>query len=461
LKDEMEKTKLLIVDDVEDIRTQMKWALSEEYEVFEAEDLVSAMELFETHAMPLVTLDLGLTSDPNGVEEGFRLLGEILRFRSETKVVVITGQGEREHALRAISAGAYDFFNKPIHLDELNVVLRRARHVHDLERENRELSRGPGVDSFEGIVGFCPAIQDVFRAVRRVAGSDAQVLIAGESGTGKELVARAIHRLSERSASPFVAINCGAIPENLLESELFGHEKGAFTGAHTRRAGRIESAHRGTLFLDEIGELPVALQVKLLRFLQEHRLERVGGRQEIPVDVRVIAATNADLDREMKAERFREDLYYRLAVVRLSLPPLRERGEDISVLAKLFLERFAAENRKNITGFASDALEALQAHDWPGNVRELENRVKRAIIMAEGRKLTAADLELSSTPAERHRSVTLKEAREELERDLIRRTLRKHNGNMTRTAAELQVSRPTLYELMEKLGIRKPDRATV
>jgi two-component system NtrC family response regulator len=456
----MEKTKLLIVDDVEDIRTQMKWALAGEYEVFEAEDFSSAVELFETHRMPLVTLDLGLTSDPNGVEEGFRLLDEVLRFQRETKVVVITGQEQREHALRAISVGAYDFFNKPIQLDELNVVLRRARHVYDLERENRELQRASSSDSFEGIVGFCPAIQDVFRAVRRVAGSDAQVLISGESGTGKELVARAIHRLSERASGPFVAINCGAIPENLLESELFGHEKGAFTGAHARRAGRIESSHRGTLFLDEVGELPVALQVKLLRFLQEHRLERVGGRQEIAVDVRVIAATNADLDREMKEERFREDLFYRLAVVRLALPPLRERGEDITVLAKIFLERFAAENKKSISGFSSEALEALKSHDWPGNVRELENRVKRAIIMAEGRKLTSADLELSSSLGERYRNVTLKEAREELERDLIQRTLRKHNGNMTRTAAELQVSRPTLYELVEKLGIGKPDRTT-
>jgi two-component system NtrC family response regulator len=410
--------------------------------------------------MPVVTLDLGLTSDPNGVEEGFRLLDEILRFQKETKVIVITGQEQREHALRAISVGAYDFFNKPIQIDELNVVLRRARHVHDLERENRELQRSAGGDSFEGIVGFCPAIQEVFRAVRRVAGSDAQVLISGESGTGKELVARAIHRLSERSPGPFVAINCGAIPENLLESELFGHEKGAFTGAHMRRAGRIESAHRGTLFLDEVGELPVALQVKLLRFLQENKLERVGGRQEILVDARVIAATNADLDRQMKDEKFREDLYYRLAVVRLSLPPLRERGEDVTVLAKIFLERFAAENKKSITSFTAEALEALQSYDWPGNVRELENRVKRAIIMAEGKKLSSADLELGSGSSDRYRSVTLKEAREELERDLIKRTLRKHNGNMTRTAAELQVSRPTLYELMEKLGIRKPDRAT-
>jgi len=456
----MDKPKLLIVDDVEDIRTQMKWALAEEYDVFEAEDFRSAMELFETNRMPLVTLDLGLTSDPNGVEEGFRLLDEILRFQKETKVIVITGQEQREHALRAISMGAYDFFNKPIQLDELNVVLRRARHVHDLERENRDLQRSAGSDSFEGIVGFGPAIQDVFRAVRRVAGADAQVLISGESGTGKELVARAIHRLSERALGPFVPINCGAIPENLLESELFGHEKGAFTGAHMRRAGRIESAHRGTLFLDEVGELPVALQVKLLRFLQEHKIERVGGRQEITVDARVIAATNADLDRQMKEEKFREDLYYRLAVVRLALPPLRERGEDITVLAKIFLERFAAENKKSITAFTAEALEALQSYDWPGNVRELENRVKRAIIMAEGKKLTSADLELGSGSPDRYRSVTLKEAREELERDLIRRTLRKHNGNMTRTASELQVSRPTLYELMEKLGIRKPDRAT-
>jgi two-component system NtrC family response regulator len=456
----MEKTKLLIVDDVEDIRTQMKWALAEEYEVFEAEDFASAMEHFEAHRMPLVTLDLGLTSDPNGVEEGFRLLDEILRFQRETKVLVITGQEQRAHALRAISVGAYDYFNKPIQLDELNVVLRRARHVCELERENRELQRSAAGDAFEGIVGFCPAMQDVFRTVRRVAGTDAQVLISGESGTGKELVARAIHQRSDRASGPFVAINCGAIPENLLESELFGHEKGAFTGAHARRAGRIESAHRGTLFLDEVGELPLALQVKLLRFLQESRIERVGGRQEIAVDSRVIAATNADLDRKMAEGGFREDLFYRIAVVRIALAPLRERGEDVPVLAKIFLERFAAENKKSVTGFTGDALDALQGHDWPGNVRELENRVKRAIIMAEGKKLTSADLELSGSSGDRNRGVTLKEAREDLERDLIRKTLRKHNGNMTRTAAELQVSRPTLYELIEKLGIRKTDRAT-
>jgi two-component system NtrC family response regulator len=456
----MDKTKLLIVDDLEDIRTQMKWALAEEYEVFEAEDRPSAMQLFEEHRMPIVTLDLGLPPDGNGVEEGFRLLEEILQVQGETKIVVITGQDQREHALRAISLGAYDFFNKPIHLDELNVVLRRARHVYVLEKELRELSKNASADSFEGIVGFCPAMQDVFRALRRVARSDAQVLIEGESGTGKELVARAIHRLSERASGPFVPINCGAIPENLLESELFGHEKGAFTGAHMKRGGRIESAHRGTLFLDEVGELPLALQVKLLRFLQERKLERVGGRQEIAVDARVIAATNADLERAMKEERFREDLYYRIAVVRVPLPPLRERGEDVAVLAKIFLERFSTENKKNVTGFTAEALASMQSHEWPGNVRELENRVKRAIIMAEGRRLTSADLELNASSGDRYRAVSLKEAREELERELIRRTLNKHNGNMTRTAAELQVSRPTLYELMEKLGIRKEDRAT-
>ena len=456
----MDKPKLLIVDDVEDIRTQMKWALSEDYEVFEAEDRPSAMLLFEEHGMPLVTLDLGLPPDSNGVEEGFLVLDEILQQQGGAKVVVITGQGQREHALRAIGFGAYDYFNKPIQIDELNVVLRRALYVHELERENRELQRNSSDESFQGIIGFCPSMQSVFKTVRRVASSDAGVLVRGDSGTGKELVARAIHRLSHRAEGPFVAINCGAIPENLLESELFGHEKGAFTGAHARRQGRIETAHKGTLFLDEVGELPLGLQVKLLRFLQEHRIERVGGRQEIDVDVRVIAATNADLKRAMKAEQFREDLYYRLAVVGVSLPPLRDRGEDITILAKVFLEHCASENKKNLVGFGADAITAMQTHDWPGNVRELENRIRRAVIMAEGRKLTPEDLELADGEGEGYKSVSLREAREELERGLILRTLARHNGNMTRTAADLQVSRPTLYELMDKLSIKKEDRAT-
>ena len=455
----MDKPKLLIIDDVEDIRTQMKWALSEDYDVYEAEDRPSAMLLFEEHRMPLVTLDLGLPPEANGVEEGFLVLDEILAQQSDTKIVVITGQGQREHALRAISLGAYDYFNKPIQIDELNVVLRRAVYVHELECENRELQKNADGDSFQGIIGFCPSMQGVFKTVRRVASSDAGVLISGDSGTGKELVARAVHRLSNRENGPFIAINCGAIPENLLESELFGHEKGAFTGAHARRQGRIEMANRGTLFLDEIGELPLSLQVKLLRFLQEHSIERVGGRQEIDVNVRVIAATNTDLKRAMKEERFREDLYYRIAVVGVTLPPLRDRGDDITVLAKVFLERFAADGKKNVVGFSADAVKAMHTHDWPGNVRELENRVRRAVIMSEGRKLTPDDLELSAGDAERFKTVSLREAREGLERELILRTLAKHNGNMTRTAAELSVSRPTLYELMDKLGIRKEDRA--
>ena len=455
----MDKPKLLIVDDVEDIRTQMKWALSEDYEVYEAEDRPSAMLLFEEHGMPLVTLDLGLPPEANGVEEGFLALDELLAQQSDTKIVVITGQGQREHALRAIDLGAYDYFNKPIQIEELNVVLRRAIYVHELERENRELQKNADGDSFQGIIGFCPPMQGVFKTIRRVASSDAGVLIGGGSGTGKELVARAVHRLSNRANGPFLAINCGAIPENLLESELFGHEKGAFTGAHARRQGRIETANRGTLFLDEIGELPLSLQVKLLRFLQEHTIERVGGRKEIEVDVRVIAATNTDLKRAMKEELFREDLYYRIAVVGVTLPPLRERGDDITVLAKVFLERFAAEGKKNVVGFSADAIKAMHTHDWPGNVRELENRVRRAVIMSEGRKLTPDDLELVSGDAERFKTVSLRQAREELERELILRTLAKHNGNMTRTAAELSVSRPTLYELMDKLGIRKEDRA--
>jgi two-component system, NtrC family, response regulator len=451
----METPKLLIIDDVEDIRTQMKWALADDYEVSEAEDRASATKVLEDQRVPVVTLDLGLPPDSNGVEEGFLLLGEILQRDPNTKVIVITGQEQREHALRAISVGAYDHFNKPIQIDELKVVLRRAHHLYQLEKENREYQKSVTEDSFEGLVGFCKPMQDVFKSVRRVAGSDAQVLITGDSGTGKELVAHAIHRLSDRSPGPFVAINCGAIPDNLLESELFGHEKGSFTGAHTRRLGRIESAHRGTLFLDEVGELPPPLQVKLLRFLQEHKMERVGGRQEIEVDARVIAATNADLERGMKDGSFREDLYYRLAVVSISLPPLRERGEDVVILAKVFLDRFTRENGKNIAGFSADALSALKTHNWPGNVRELENRVKRGVIMAEGRKLTSEDLELGSSGPDSYGSVSLKEAREELERELIQRILSKHNGNMTRTAAELQVSRPTLYELMDKLGLKR------
>jgi len=448
------KPKLLIVDDDEDIRTQMKWALAQDYEVFEASDRPSAVASFDEAKPPLVTLDLGLPPRAQDAEEGFALLEEILGRRKSTKVVVITGRQERQHALAAIAQGAYDFFSKPIEIEELRVVLRRALHVFRLERENRELQQRAS-ESLEGMLGTSPEMQEVFLAIARVARSDAPVLIVGESGTGKELAARAVHQQSERAEGPFVVINCGAIPENLLESELFGHEKGAFTGAHIQRKGRIETAHGGTLFLDEVGELPSSLQVKLLRFLQEHSIERIGGRKEIAVDVRVLAATNMDLKKAMSEGRFREDLYYRLAVVTVKQPPLRERGEDVPFLAKAFLQRYAAESKKRISGFTDEGLSALLAHDWPGNVRELENRVKRAVIWAEGNRITPADLELAVGALPAVRGPGLKQAREALERDMVRNTLARHRGNITKAAAELGVSRPTLYELMEKLGIRK------
>ena len=339
-------------------------------------------------------------------------------------------------------------------MEELKVILRRALHVFQLEYENVELQRRLNADSFEGMLGSSPQMQEVFTKIRKVATSDVPVLILGESGTGKELAARAIHQLGSIKRSSFIAINCGAIPKDLLESELFGYEKGAFTGANAQRKGRIESAQGGTLFLDEIGNLPLDLQVKLLRFLQEHRLVRVGGREEINVDARIISATNSDLNEAMTEGRFRDDLYYRLGVVIISLPPLREREGDIPVLAKALLAKFAAGVGKKVKGFTTQALTALESNSWPGNVRELENRIKRAVIMADGSKLTPADLELEAVPT-RYQGLGLKDAREVLERELVQRALKKHDGNITQTAAELGISRPTLYELMEKLGIPK------
>lgn len=450
----MEKAKLLIVEDNSSIATQMKWALAQEYEVFLAEDRVSALKLFGEEMPPVVTLDLGLPPHPGDVEEGFQTLSAIIERDSFTKVIVITGQDEKENALRAIGKGAYDFFCKPVQIEELKIVLSRAFYLSQLEREHRELQERLKIEPFEEMIGTSPQVQNVFTSIRKVATSDAPVLITGESGTGKELAARAIHRLSNRKDGLFVAINCSAIPETLLESELFGHEKGAFTGAHIQRKGRFEKAHEGSLFLDEIGELPGHLQVKLLRFLQEQKIERIGGREEISVDVRIMAASNRDLKEAMKDGRFREDLYYRLGVVVISLPPLREREGDILVLATALLQRFSRENRRKITGFSQQAIHALELHAWPGNVRELENRVKRAVIMAEGTKITPKDLELSS-PFEKYEGKGLKEAREALERDLIERSLSKHKGSITQAATELGISRPNLYDLMEKLGINK------
>jgi two-component system NtrC family response regulator len=447
--------KLLIVDDDEEIRAQMKWALAKDYEVILAGDRPTALEKFQSEKPACVLLDLGLPPNPGNPEEGLAILSGILALDRLAKIIVITGQNEKKIALRAIGAGAYDFLCKPIEMDELKLLLKRCFHVSQLEKEFAEMQALFGGQSFEGILGDSPKMRPIFDLIRKVATTGAPVLVLGESGTGKEMVARAIHNKSERHEGPFVAINCGAIPENLLESELFGHERGAFTGAHVQREGRIESANGGTLFLDEIGEMPPALQVKLLRFLQEQTIERVGGRQEIRVNTRVIAATNADLKKNITDGKFREDLFYRLAVVQIFLPPLRERENDIIMLAKYFLQHFAAETGKAALAFEPDALRALGRHSWPGNVRELENCVRRAVIMAEGPRVTAHDLELIDRGIETNGAVTMKDAREAVERQMVQQALQKHSGKISRAAAELGLSRPTLYELMEKFGITK------
>ena len=450
----MRKQKLLIVDDDEDLRTQMKWALTADYNVYLAEDRQSAIAIINKEQPAVVTLDLGLPPNPAGVEEGFAILDHILDNYSHTKVIIITGRGEKEHALRAVEKGAYDFFYKPIQLDELKVVLRRAFHVSQLEHEQREMRHRLSGDTFEGMIGTSTQMQDVFSTIRKVATTDAPVLIRGESGTGKELVARAIHRLSIRESKPFIPINCSAIPENLIESELFGHEKGTFTGAHAQRKGRFEMAEGGTLFLDEIGDLPLILQTKLLRFLQEKTIERVGGREQIEVDTRVLAATNRDLEEAMKNATFRDDLYYRLSVINISLPALRERNADVVLLAKTFLDRYTSETRKKIKGFSSEAIEAIESYPWPGNVRELENRIKRAVIMSEGKKITLEDLEMKAVAGKKE-LIMLKDAREILEKGLILKAIARNENNLTKAASELGISRPTLYDLMEKLGIPK------
>jgi two-component system NtrC family response regulator len=449
--------KLLIVDDDEEIRTQMKWALMQEYEVFVAEDRPSALETFREHRPPVALLDLGLPPHPGTPEEGLAALSELLAQDQFAKIIIVSGQGEKTNALQAIGAGAYDFLTKPVELEELKIILRRTFNVAALERGYRELQSQLQAETFEGLLGTSTPMQQVFNIIRKVAGSDAPVLILGESGTGKEMAALALHRRSLRKDGLFVAINCSAIPETLLESELFGHEKGSFTGAHAQRKGRIEMASGGTLFLDEIGEIPLQLQVKLLRFLQEQTIERVGGRQEIHVNTRVVAATNVDLKKAIIDGRFREDLYYRLAVVVLALPPLRERKGDIYLLAQEFLRRSALANGRDGLSLGKDAIQALESHPWPGNVRELENRLKRAVIMAEAKRITARDLELESADLG-SLNLNLKEAREAAERDVIDKALRKHLGRIAPAAAELGISRPTLYELMEKLGIAKPER---
>jgi two-component system NtrC family response regulator len=450
----MTKPTVLIVEDDEDIRTQMKWALSSDYEVVLAEDQAGALAAHAASRPAVSLLDLGLPPRPNDPDEGLKTLSALLAADPLAKVIIVSGQGEKENALKAVGAGAYDFMCKPVDMEELKLVLQRSVYVAELEQEYRAMQQGQRAETFEGMLGASPQMQAVFGLVRKVGPTTAPVLILGESGSGKEMVAQALHRCSPQKNGPFAAINCSAIPETLLESELFGHEKGAFTGAHTQRKGLIESAAGGTLFLDEIGDLPTAVQVKLLRFLQEKRFQRVGGRQEMHSDARVIAATNVNLKESVRAGTFREDLFFRLAVVVVTVPALRERGDDVNLIAREFLNQYGAEHGKRSLAFAPDALRALNLHLWSGNVRELQNRVQRAVIMAEGKRVTAADLELTEAlngiPFQ-----TLKEARESAEREIVQDALHRNKWKITAAALELGISRPTLYELMEKLKISK------
>ena len=448
---------LLIVDDSDDIREQLKWGLGKDYSVHLAKDGSEAISIFEKHHKKVVILDLGLPPCENGTDEGFKCLEKMLSISPVTKVIIATGQNEKENALKAINIGAYDFLQKPIDLKELKIIVHRAMYLFDIEDENRRLQDAVAVKGNElngmGMIGMSPAMQSVFSTVRKIASSDIPALVMGESGTGKELVARAIHSMSLRKDAPFVAINCGAIPENLLESELFGVEKGAFTGA-LQIAGKVEYAHEGTLFLDEIAEMPGNLQVKLLRFLQDKLIQRVGGRKDIAVDVRIIAATNVDIAKSIAAGKFREDLYYRLAVIPIQLPPLRERGDDVEVLANFFVRRYSEKGPKKINACSAAAMKFMNSYQWPGNVRELENRIQRAVIMAESSMIGLHDLGFSgATEAKADNKLNLKEAKDMIERDMLLSAKNKYKGNMTKVSEALGVSRTTLYDLMKKHSI--------
>ena len=453
--------KLMIVDDNEEIRGQMRWGLSKNFEVLAAGDRSETLALFNRHHPKVVTLDLGLPPHENDAEEGFRCLEEILHIDPTTKIIVLTGNEDRENALKAIKFGAYDYIRKPVVIGELEVILKRAFYLSAIERENSRLLTNLNMEklNLSGIVGQSQKMQEVFATIRKVATSDVPILITGESGTGKELVAKAIHGHSLRKIRPFIPINCGAIPENLLESELFGFEKGAFSGAHTRVMGKVEYAHKGTLFLDEIGELPLNLQVKLLRFLQEKAMQRVGGREDIAVDARIIAATNRDITKATENGTFREDLFFRISVIHISLPALRERGDDIMLLANLFHKRFSEEYKKKSRGFSAKSIKLLESYEWPGNVRELENKIQRAVIMSESSLIDPDALGFTGKTSWEKMSpsskITLRDARERTDRELIISVIENQGGNMAKSAEILGISRPTLYDLVKKHGLIK------
>lgn len=468
------KPKLLIVDDEETILKQLTWALRDVYEIETARDPGEASEKTASFAPDMMILDLSLTSG-SGEFEGFKVLRSALEIEPLIKVVVVTGHDHRENALKAIEEGAHDFYTKPVDVEELRVILGRAAHVLSLERELIETRGKQGRElEFEGIIAVSKTMREVFETIRKVSPMDVAVLITGESGTGKELAARAIHSKSMRSSNPFIPINCGAIPETLLESELFGHEKGSFTGAHAMKKGKFEAAEGGSLFLDEIGELPPPLQVKLLRFLQDQIIERVGGSEQIQLNVRVIAATNKDLEEMIKRGSFREDLFYRINTININLPPLRERGDDILLLAKYFLSSYSRKFKKSILGFSDSARELLYRYEWPGNVRELENKIMRSVIMSSGKSILPEDLALEAPEGENgaeekvgdaglsglsgaRKVITIKEARREVETRVMTIALIRTSGNVSAAAELLEVSRPTLHDLMKKYGIDPED----
>ena len=450
-----EKPKLLIVEDDEGLQAQLKWAY-EDFDVVLAGDRSSAIAALRAEEPPVVTLDLGLPPDPDGTSEGFAVLEEIMTLRPETKVIVASGHGARESALQAIERGAYDFYQKPVDIEQLGLIVRRALNLFRIEEENRKLQgrSGDGNTVLGGLITAAPEMVRVARTIERVANTNVSVMLLGASGTGKELLARGVHDASDRRKGAFVAINCAAIPETLLESELFGHEKGAFTGAVKMTEGKIEQASGGTLFLDEVGDIPLSLQVKLLRFLQERTIERIGGRAPIDVDTRIVCATHQNLESMIAQGAFREDLFYRLAEIVIRIPGLSERPGDAPLLAKAFLKRFAAEMNPQVRGFSADALAAIDAWHWPGNVRELENRVKRAVIMADGKLIGATDLDLATIEGEDEQALNLKSAREQADRKLIRHALARSQGNISSTARMLGISRPTLYDLLKQYDLQ-------
>ncbi len=450
------KPKLLVVEDDEGLQAQLKWAY-EDFDVVLAGTREAALAALRAEEPAVVTLDLGLPPDPDGTSEGFAVLEAVMALKPDTKVIVASGHGARESALRAVEQGAYDFYQKPVDIDTLGLIVQRAYRLHRLEQENRSLAQKVGEERtvLGSMVTAAPEMAKVARTIERVAPTNVSVMLLGASGTGKELLARGVHESSDRKDGAFVAINCAAIPENLLESELFGHERGAFTGAVKMTEGKIEMAHGGTLFLDEVGDIPLALQVKLLRFLQERTIERIGGRKPIAVDTRIVCATHQNLEAMIGEGTFREDLFYRLAEIVVKVPTLAERAGDAVLLAKHFLTRFAKEMNPQVKGLAADALAAIDGWGWPGNVRELENRVKRAVIMADGKLVSAEDLDLPQSDEDGvDLALNLKAAREQADRRMIRQALARSEGNISNTAKLLGISRPTLYDLLKQYDLQ-------